>query len=58
MQKLAAKASDGKGAMGKLLNDPALYDNLNDTAERIGQTADELKLLIEKWKAEGLPVQF
>ena len=58
MQKLATQASTGKGTMGKLLNDPAVYDNLDDTVERIGQVADELKLLLEKWKAEGVPVQF
>ena len=58
MQKLAAQASSGQGTMGKLLNDPAVYDNLDDTVKRIGQVADELKLLLEKWKAEGLPVQF
>jgi len=58
IQKLAFKASQGQGAVGKLLNDPVLYDSLNDSAERIGQAADEFRLLIEKWKAEGLPVQF
>lgn len=58
IQKLATQASEGKGAVGKLLNDPALYDNLDDTAKRIGLVADELKLLLEKWKAEGVPVQF
>ena len=58
MQKLATQASTGQGTMGKLLNDPAVYDNLDDTVKRIGQVANELKLLLEKWKAEGVPVQF
>ena len=58
VRQLAEQARTGRGAVGKLLNDPALYDNLNDTAERLGQAADEIKLLIEKWKAEGVPVQF
>ncbi len=52
------KADEGEGTAGKLLNDPALYDNLNDAAERLDTVLVEMKLLIEKWKAEGLPVQF
>jgi hypothetical protein len=58
MQKLADKARKGDGTVGKLLNDPALYQNFNDAAERIQKAVDEMKLLIEKWKAEGVPVQF
>ncbi len=58
MQKLLDQTHEGKGTIGKLLNDPALYNNLNDAAQRVGGVLDELKLLIEKWKAEGLPVQF
>jgi len=52
------QARTGQGTVGKLLNDPALYNNLNDAAERLSQAVTELRLLIEKWKAEGLPVQF
>ena len=58
VRKLTAQATAGQGAVGKLLNDPALYDSLQDTAERIGQAADALKLLIEKWQTEGVPVQW
>lgn len=53
-----AKANDGDGTVGKLLNDPALYDNLNDSAERLQKAIDEARLLLEKWKSEGVPVQF
>ena len=49
-------AQQGEGTIGKVLNDPALYDNFDDAAQRIGAAADELQLLIEKWKAEGVPV--
>jgi phospholipid/cholesterol/gamma-HCH transport system substrate-binding protein len=58
MQQTIDKAREGDGTVGKLINDPALYNNLNDTAERLGAAATELQLLIQKWKAEGLPVQF
>ncbi|MCC7408816.1 MAG: MCE family protein [Phycisphaeraceae bacterium] len=52
------KASAGQGTLGKMLADPALYDNLNDAAERLNLLINEARLLMEKWKAEGLPVQF
>jgi len=58
MQKLTDQARQGEGTMGKLLNDPSLYQNLNDAATRINQAVDEMKLLLQKWKAEGVPVQF
>ena len=58
LQSVAAKANDGDGTMAKLLNDPKLYNNINDAAERLNKVLDETKLLIEKWKAEGVPVQF
>ena len=57
-QQAMAKANTGQGTMGKTLNDPALYDNLNDAALRIGTTLDDLKLLLDKWKAEGVPINF
>ncbi len=57
-RRIVQKASDGDGTMGKLLNDPALYENLNDSAQRIGQAMDEIKLMIQKWNAEGVPLQF
>ena len=52
------QASTPTGTVGKLLNDPALYQNLNDAAQRLGVVLDELQLLLAKWKEEGLPVQF
>jgi len=55
---LLENANKPGGTVGKLVNDPALYNDLDDAAQRIGQVADELKLLIQKWKAEGVPVNF
>ncbi len=49
---------NGGGTLGQLMNNDSLFKNLNDTAERASQTMDEAKLLIQKWKAEGLPVRF
>lgn len=57
MQKTLDEVRNGKGTTGKLINDPALYDNLNDSVDRIGKAADEFKVLMEKWRKEGLPLQ-
>lgn len=57
MNKMLEEANRADGSLGKVLHDPALYNNLDDAAQRIGAAADELKLLIEKWKAEGVPVK-
>lgn len=58
MKKLADKTLEGGGTFGKIISDPALYENLNDASERLKVAIDETRLLVEKWKAEGLPVQF
>lgn len=55
---LLATTQDGKGTLGKLFKDPALYDSFTDAANRLDDSLKEFKLLIKKWKAEGLPIQF
>ncbi len=57
LQNVLDKADAGQGSMGKVLNDPALYNNLNDTLQRMIAAIKEMQLLIEKWKKEGVPVQ-
>ena len=51
---VAAKANAGDGSMARFLNDPALYENLNDSAETLEQVMDEVKLIVEKLKKEGI----
>lgn len=58
MKKLGDKTLEGGGTLGKMMTDPALYENLNDASERLKTAIDDVRLLVEKWKAEGLPVQF
>ncbi len=58
IDKVAVAAREGDGTLAKLLNDPQLYNNLNDSAQRLQKAIDEARLLVEKWKAEGVPVQF
>ncbi len=51
------KANEGEGTVAKLLNEPELYENLNDTLERAQATLDEVRQVVEKLKEEGLPVK-
>lgn len=58
VQKLVAAATAGEGTAGQLLKNPDLFRNLNDAAVRLEQTLTEAKLLIEKYRKEGIPIQF
>lgn len=51
---LLGKANDGQGTLGRMLNDPAIYDNLNDAAERLKALLLEARLLLEKIEGDGL----
>ena len=55
---LLADARAGKGSLGRLMQDPALYNSLTDMGVQFQDFIKEARLLIQKWKAEGLPVQF
>ncbi len=57
IDKLVAQADSKDGTIGLLLSDPQLYHNLSDTSERLKLMIDEARLLVEKWKAEGVPLR-
>jgi len=57
-QQLLAEVREGEGTLGQLVANPSLYRNLDDTVIRMQKTLDEARLLVEKWKKEGLPIQF
>ncbi len=57
-KKLLDQARAGEGTTGKLINDPALYNNLNDSVKRIEAAMADIQLLVRKWKDEGVPIQF
>ncbi len=48
------QARDGDGTVGKLIKDPALYNNLNDSVKRLDSALIDMKLLIQKWEKEGI----
>jgi phospholipid/cholesterol/gamma-HCH transport system substrate-binding protein len=58
VRRLTKLASEGHGTMAQLLNNPDLYNSMNDAAVRLERALTEAQLLIEKFKAEGVPVRF
>ncbi|MCE9618911.1 MAG: MlaD family protein [Planctomycetes bacterium] len=58
IRELAKKASTGEGTVGRLMNDPELFENLTDASRRLELTMRDLQLLIRKIKEEGLGVSF
>jgi phospholipid/cholesterol/gamma-HCH transport system substrate-binding protein len=53
---LARKASSGEGTVGQLINNPDLYESLDDAADRMERTLRDLQLLLEKIRGDGLRV--
>lgn len=58
VRSLTKLASEGQGTVAQLLNNPDLYNSMNDAAMRLERALTEAQLLIEKFKAEGVPVHF
>ena len=57
VQRISAKIEAGEGTAGKLVTDPRLYRQLVDTAEETSQLMQEIRLLVEQWRAEGIEMK-
>ena len=55
---LVGRASEGEGTLGRFINDPALYEDLDDAAKRLADTLAAIEALVEAIKAEGIDVDF
>lgn len=55
---ISARINQGEGTLGQLVNNPDLYRSLNDAAIRMERALTEAQLLIEKYRREGVPIQF
>lgn len=58
MQTLLASANRGDGTVAQMLNNPDLYNALVDASKRIERAVFEAQLLLEKYRKEGIPIQF
>ena len=52
---LIGRASEGRGTIAQLLNNPDLYVSLNDAAIRLERTLRDIQLLVERVSNDGLP---
>lgn len=57
LNKVAMKIESGEGAAGKLLNDPALYNNLVETAKSLGVLIKDFDALAKQWKEHGVEMK-
>ena len=53
---LLEQASDGEGTIGQLMSNPDLYRSLEEAAKRLESTMEQLELLMQKIRDEGLQV--
>lgn len=58
LRAITAAARRGEGTAGQLLTNPDLYNNLNAASLRLEKALEELRLLAEKYRKEGLPIKF
>ncbi|MEO1130193.1 MAG: MlaD family protein [Planctomycetota bacterium] len=58
VQFLAMRINAGEGTLGMLVENPDLYRSLNDAAIRLERALLETQLLVEKYRKEGVPIQF
>lgn len=54
----SGRIAEGQGTLGKLVNDPQLYESMVLTAKRMAETVDEMRLLIEQWQKGKIKVGF
>lgn len=58
IRRAAHSLNSGEGTLGMLLVNPDLYRALQAAAERLDRALVEAHLLIEKYRKEGVPLQF
>ena len=56
VRRVALLAREGQGSIALLLNSPDLYMSLTDAAIRLERALTDLQLLVQKIRAEGLPL--
>lgn len=57
IQRVTERLEAGEGTAGRLLTDASAYENLEDATDRLNAVLDDARLLIEKWRKEGLPLR-
>ncbi|MDZ4755334.1 MAG: MlaD family protein [Phycisphaerae bacterium] len=58
VRRLIDTATNGDGTVGRLLNDPKLFNDLADSAKRLSAAMAAIQAVAEKLKAEGIVLKF
>jgi len=56
INRVAMKMDQGEGTAGRLVNDPDLYHNLVDASRQLSLLLEDLRRLVEQWKADGVNI--
>jgi phospholipid/cholesterol/gamma-HCH transport system substrate-binding protein len=54
IHRVSRKVDDGQGTAGRLINDPSLYENLEQVTTQMEMLLKEARQTVTLWKAEGL----
>jgi phospholipid/cholesterol/gamma-HCH transport system substrate-binding protein len=57
LNQVSEKIVAGEGTAGKLLNDPALYNELVDSMRQLSKTLTELQATLKTWREKGVDVK-
>ena len=57
MSGILERVSKGEGTAGQLMTNPDMYNSIKAAADRLNLTLDEIRLLAEQYRKEGLPVK-
>jgi phospholipid/cholesterol/gamma-HCH transport system substrate-binding protein len=58
VRQMIGRINEGEGTLGMLLNNPDLYRAMTDAARRLEKALAEAQLLVEKYRKEGIPIQW
>ena len=58
LDSILARIDSGEGTIGKLMNDPSLYNDVRDAAQRLALTLRDLQAMVRQGKEQGLDVKF
>lgn len=56
LNQVAEKMAAGQGTAGKLLNDPALYNEMVDSMRQLSKTLTELQATLKTWREKGVDI--
>ncbi len=58
LDQAARKINQGRGTAGKMLYDPALYEEMLSSTQNLNEAVREFRVLLKKWNREGMKVKW